>query len=198
MASHSSFPRAGRFGNLDCGFSVSLLYAMNYQFYGCRSISVPTDLTTHCPLFTYGGYTQEKRIKFPSLRKQVLQKDSWCIIPTENTTNEYIWQQVNVLAIHQENFLSTIERCKLSWFGRVCRLDTLLNTILHVKRWKVVVTDEDLEGQHERMDRPVTVVADAHRRRQKQMGSCHHTITNVCRNASNDTQVSVEFSFASS
>ena len=41
-----------------------------------------------------------------------------------------IWQQVNVLARSQAFLMSTIKRRKLSWFGHVCRHDTLSKTIL--------------------------------------------------------------------
>ena len=40
------------------------------------------------------------------------------------------WQQVTILAGRQELLLSTAKRRKLSWFGHVCRHDTLLKTIL--------------------------------------------------------------------
>ena len=43
----------------------------------------------------------------------------------EHKTNEYVWQQVNILAERQEFLLSTVERRKLLWFGHVCRHGTL-------------------------------------------------------------------------
>ena len=64
-------------------------------------------------------------------------------------------------------FLSTIKRCKLSWFGHVCLHDTLLKIIVQGtldcsrrrgkphKSWK--------DGQHKGMDRPIDVVIAAHR-----------------------------------
>ena len=47
----------------------------------------------------------------------------------EHETNEYIWQQVDILAGRQELSLSTVKRRKLSWFGHVRRLDTLANIV---------------------------------------------------------------------
>ena len=43
----------------------------------------------------------------------------------EHKTNEYIWQR-------QELLLSTVKRRKLTWFGHVCRHDTLPNIIQQV------------------------------------------------------------------
>ena len=37
----------------------------------------------------------------------------------EHKTNEYVWQQVDILAGRQELLLSTVMRRKLSWFGHV-------------------------------------------------------------------------------
>ena len=48
----------------------------------------------------------------------------------EHRANEYVWQQVNILAGRQELLLSTAKRRKLSWFGHVCRHDTLPKIIL--------------------------------------------------------------------
>ena len=48
----------------------------------------------------------------------------------EHKTNEYVWQQVSILAGPQELLLSTVKRRKLSWFGHVCRHDTLPKIIL--------------------------------------------------------------------
>ena len=44
----------------------------------------------------------------------------------EHKTNEYVWQQVNILARRQELLLSTVKRRNVSWFGQVCRRDTLV------------------------------------------------------------------------
>ena len=49
----------------------------------------------------------------------------------EHKTNE--WQQVDILAGHQELLLSTVKRRKLLWFGHVCRHDTLPRIILEEK-----------------------------------------------------------------
>ena len=48
----------------------------------------------------------------------------------ERKTNEYAWQQVNISAGRQELLLSIAKRRKLSWFGHVCRHDTLPTIIL--------------------------------------------------------------------
>ena len=45
-------------------------------------------------------------------------------------TNEYVWQQVDILGRHQELLLSTVKHHKLSWFGHVCHCDTLQKIIL--------------------------------------------------------------------
>ena len=37
----------------------------------------------------------------------------------EQKTNEYVWQQVSILAGRQELLLSTVKRRKLSWFGHM-------------------------------------------------------------------------------
>ena len=47
----------------------------------------------------------------------------------EHTTNEYVWQQVNLIAGRQQRLLSTVKRSKLSWFDHVCRRDTLPKSI---------------------------------------------------------------------
>ena len=43
----------------------------------------------------------------------------------EHRTNDYIWQQVSIKAGRQDLLLTTVKHCKLSWFGHVCRHDTL-------------------------------------------------------------------------
>ena len=43
----------------------------------------------------------------------------------EHKMNDYVWQQVAILAGPQELLLSTVQHHKLSWFGHVCRHDTL-------------------------------------------------------------------------
>ena len=52
------------------------------------------------------------------------------ILYTDHKTNEYVWQQVDILAGRQELLLSTVERRKLSWFGHVYRHETLPKIIL--------------------------------------------------------------------
>ena len=48
----------------------------------------------------------------------------------EHKINEYVWQQVNVLARRQELLLSAVKRHKLSRFSYVCRRDMLLKILL--------------------------------------------------------------------
>ena len=48
----------------------------------------------------------------------------------EHKTNEYVWQQVDILVRRQELLLSTFKRRRLSWFGHVCRHATLPKIIL--------------------------------------------------------------------
>ena len=45
-------------------------------------------------------------------------------------TNDYVWQQVIILAGRQELLLSTVKHRKLSRFSHVCRHDTLPKVIL--------------------------------------------------------------------
>ena len=77
----------------------------------------------------------------------------------EHNTNEYAWQQANILAGHQELFLSTVKRRKLSWFGHVCRHDTLPK--IYKEQWMVIVAEEDHVNQGG-LDRPVVVVIASH------------------------------------
>ena len=42
----------------------------------------------------------------------------------QHKTNEYVWQQVSILAGCHALLLTTVRRRKLSWFGHVCRHDT--------------------------------------------------------------------------
>ena len=62
----------------------------------------------------------------------------------EHKTNEYVWELVNIRVGRQEVLLSTVERHKLSWFGHVCRHDTLPRII--------------------GIDRPVIAVVAVHRK----------------------------------
>ena len=48
----------------------------------------------------------------------------------EYKINEYVWQQVIILAGRQELLLSVVKRRKLSWFGHVFRHDALQKMIL--------------------------------------------------------------------
>ena len=60
----------------------------------------------------------------------------------EHKTNEYVWQQVDILFLPpplQTSEAFTVKRCKLSWFGHVYRYDRL-----HKEQRMVVVAEEDL------------------------------------------------------
>ena len=59
-----------------------------------------------------------------SLMKGELPESTLGLSYKEHKTNEYVWQQVNILAGRREFLLSTVIRRKLSWFGHVCRHDT--------------------------------------------------------------------------
>ena len=48
-----------------------------------------------------------------------------CISFREHKTNEYVWQQVSMLAVRQELLLPAVKRRKLSCFGHVCPHDML-------------------------------------------------------------------------
>ena len=54
----------------------------------------------------------------------------------EHNTNEYVWQQVSILARPQKILLSTVKRRKLSWLGHVCPHDTLPKD--NIKEWTPV------------------------------------------------------------
>ena len=60
----------------------------------------------------------------------------------EHKTNEYVWQEVSILAGPQELLLSIVKRRKLSWFGHVCRHDTLPKIILETL-WTEDVAEVD-------------------------------------------------------
>ena len=65
------------------------------------------------------------------------------ILYIEHQTNEYVWQQVNILAEPRKLSLSTVKRRMLPWFGHVCRHDTL-RRLRYVEHRMVVVAEEDL------------------------------------------------------
>ena len=67
--------------------------------------------------------------------------------------------------------LSAIRRRRLSWFGHICQHDTLPKTILQRTMYMTVVVAKVMEGLHQVVNKPVTVVTDAHCRWQKQMGN---------------------------
>ena len=81
--------------------------------YGCESRALTADLETLIQAFENKCY---RRMLGMSYR--------------EHKTNEYVWQQVSILAGPQELLLSTVKHGKLSWFGDVCRYDTLPKIIL--------------------------------------------------------------------
>ena len=66
----------------------------------------------------------------PGLRKQMLQKNAWHIISRDHKTNEYVCQQVDILAGRQKLSLPTVKRRKLSRYGHVCHHDSLPNIML--------------------------------------------------------------------
>ena len=49
---------------------------------------------------------------------------------TEYKTNDYVWQQVSILAEPQDLLLSPVKRHEFSWFGHVCLHYTLPKIIL--------------------------------------------------------------------
>ena len=83
----------------------------------------------------------------------------------EHKTNVYAWQLANILGGRQELLLSTVQCRKLSWFGHVCRHDTLPMTILQgtVDAIGVAVEYHANYGRiNQRIDRPLDVVIAAH------------------------------------
>ena len=66
----------------------------------------------------------------------------WHIIPRAQL-NEFIQQQIDVLAGRQEFLLSTVKRRKISWFGHVCKYDMLPKTKLQttVKGGRIAAED---------------------------------------------------------
>ena len=48
----------------------------------------------------------------------------------ERKTEEYVWQQADILVGRQELLLPTVNRRKLSWFSHVCRHYTVPKIIL--------------------------------------------------------------------
>ena len=52
------------------------------------------------------------------------------LLHKEHKTNEYVWQHVSMLTGRQDILLSTFMRQELSWFGHVCRHDTLPKIML--------------------------------------------------------------------
>ena len=57
----------------------------------------------------------------------------------EHKTNDYTWQQVNVLPRHQEILLSNINSHELSWFGHVYRKQ------YYKERRKVGITEDNVK-----------------------------------------------------
>ena len=52
----------------------------------------------------------------------------------EHKPNESVRRQLDSLARNQEPMLSTVKRCKLSWFGHVTRHNTISKTTLEGRR----------------------------------------------------------------
>ena len=62
----------------------------------------------------------------------------------DHKTNEYVWQQVSILAGRQELLLSTVKRRKISRFGHVCRHSWYAAEDHTTKeQWVVVVPKEN-------------------------------------------------------
>ena len=105
-----------------------------------------------------------------SLLKTNATGECWHII--QHKTNEYVRQQVNILARRQE---FTVNRKKLSWFGHVCRYDMLLKIILQgtVDGRRRKGRPRKSRNGHQGMDRPDDVIITAHCGLQQSMGSHH-------------------------
>ena len=82
------------------------------MFYGCESGTLTTDQERRIQAFEHKCY---RRLLGASYR--------------EHKTNEYVRQQISVLAKRQEFLLSIVKRRKLSWFGHICRQSTLPKVI---------------------------------------------------------------------
>ena len=81
---------------------------LSILLYGCESWTLTADL--------------ERRIQ--AVKNKCCRR-MFSISYREHKTNEYVWQQVNILGGRQELLLSTIKHRMLSWFGHVCHHDTL-------------------------------------------------------------------------
>jgi hypothetical protein len=86
---------------------------LSVLLYGCESWTLTADLERRIQAFENKCFRRMLGISY-----------------REHKTNEYVWQQVSILAGPQELLLSTVKRRKLSWFGHVCRHDTLPKIIL--------------------------------------------------------------------
>jgi len=86
---------------------------LSVLLYGCESWTLTTDLERRIQAFENKCYRRMLGISY-----------------REHITNDYVWQRVNILAGRQEFLLSTVKRRKLSWFGHVCRHNTLSKIIL--------------------------------------------------------------------
>ena len=71
------------------------------------------------------GKGESRHLKTNATEGRMLRISYW-----EHKTNDYVWQQVIILAGHQELLLPTVKRRELSWFGHVCRHDSLSKIIL--------------------------------------------------------------------
>jgi hypothetical protein len=86
---------------------------LSVLLYGCESWTLTADLERRIQAFENKCFRRMLGISY-----------------REHKTNEYVWQQVSILAGPQELLLSTVKRRKLSWFGHVCRHDALPKIIL--------------------------------------------------------------------
>ena len=95
-------------------------------------------------------------------------------LETANSTTEVVAQGRTVAGWA----VLTIKRCKLPCFGNVCQNDTLPKIMLQATVDGRGRLRKIMEGQHQGMDRPIIVVAVAHRRRQ--MSKDDHHSRGVC------------------
>ena len=109
----------------------------------------------------------------------------------EHKTNESVWHQVSILAGLQEHLLSTVKRRKLSWFGHICRHDTLpkihtagLRGRKASQRWTAQIVEEQQQG----MDQSADFIIASRCRGQASM--CGHHSGSICRGYPDDAWAS--------
>ena len=100
----------------------------------------------------------DRRIKAFGFENKCYRRRMFGIIYREHKTNEYMRQQVNILAGRQELLLLTVTRYNGSAMPVV---------MIRCLKWMVVVAKDDCVNygrQHQGMDKPVDVVIAVHRR----------------------------------